>query len=117
MKRSNEECHRIMWGELHITGDKYKTSTKHLFSEYEWDRAQYGTTCFACAEFARGNYRNCKYCPINWGVVRGKFEVDPPCTCPGSPYHEWLHAKSVEERKKWAGVIAEMKWEVRGGKK
>jgi len=37
------------------------------------------------------------------------------CLDERSPFYKWLHAKSIEERKKWAGVIAEMKWEVRGG--
>ena len=113
MKRSNEECFRIMWDNLHLTGSKYKTSTKHLFSEAELDRAKRENMCFACAEFVRRNYYNCKNCPINWGVY--SMEITPigvpQCTYPESPYHKWLHAKSVEERKKWAGVIANLKWE------
>ena len=106
MEKSNEKCHKIMWDNLHLTGDDNKSSTKHLFTIEEWDRIKENNLCFACVESKVNGKVNCRSCPTKLNNFIGGREIYF-----NSPYYEWHKAKSIIGRKKWAGVIAEMKWE------
>jgi hypothetical protein len=91
--------------ELHRTGGDDK-----LVAIFALDLPRASFNCYACesVDFIGVDYGECKKCPLRWTKAEAKF-----CLCEtdaGSPYYRWLKAQTPRTRKKYAKIIANMKW-------
>ncbi len=86
------ELHREMWRDLARTGgDKHSHPLNLKYSPAD--------NCFLCEYKVQDEKRDC--CLLRWKSGRC---VDPPL----AEYKRWRRADSLEERKKWAAIIAEL---------
>jgi hypothetical protein len=85
-----------MWNELARTGE---CSKQNVIKRLGLPNAL--ASCYACESM-----KTCDKCPIEWveGVV-GKC-----ATHQNSPYYKWELADTTRTRKKYAKIIANMKW-------
>jgi hypothetical protein len=88
--------HKLMWNELARTGGGSKHKVITILG-----LPNALASCYACESM-----KTCAECPIEWveGVV-GKCAINEK-----SPYLKWFHAKTLRTRKKYAKIIANMKW-------
>jgi hypothetical protein len=93
----NHKNHKLMWNELARTG----VQDKRIVME----RLRLAISCYACVSDIESAQSACCGCPINWTDEKGGI-----CEDKGSPYEKWLNAKTVRTRKKYALIIANMKW-------
>jgi hypothetical protein len=92
--------HKLLWNEAHRTGEAGKS---RIINRLELPYAL--SECYACQSVKVGKASRCSRCPIFWvGEIRGG------CTSPKSPYYKWENAKTPRTRKKYAKIIANMKW-------
>lgn len=117
MELTLEECHRVLWWWLHLTGCRVKGLAPIL-------RVRPATQdCYACDQrkcdaIIMGSWpcnNVCWYCPIDWLVkFRVKMACDlyglGHCCANGSPFYKWKEAKTKWWRKRYAKKIALMPW-------
>jgi hypothetical protein len=101
----NHKNHKLEWMELHRTGgdDKVVAIEALGLPDVCWN-------CYACenANFRGQDIGACEKCPLRWTNAKARF-----CLCEldqNSPYARWLKAKTPRTRKKYAKIIANMKW-------
>jgi hypothetical protein len=101
----NHKNHKLLWNELGVTGGDDKLD---VIVELGLPAASFD--CYACesVSFYGMDWGECKKCPLQWVEEKNRF-----CICENnqeSPYLKWLHAKTTRTRKKYAKIIANMKW-------
>jgi hypothetical protein len=98
----NHKNHKLMWNELARTGgnDKYNVTQRLGLPDVELD-------CYACESTKNktGWKIYCGKCPICW-TKKEKHQ----CLCKDSPFKRWDSARTPRTRKKYAKIIANMKW-------
>jgi hypothetical protein len=93
-----------MWNELARTGEGKK---EVVIDRLRLPEARF--CCHACeSTIIHGGQEDCSMCPIRWGDDGNYYHS---CTdSEKSPYAKWVETYSVETRKKYAKIIANMKW-------
>jgi hypothetical protein len=99
----NHKNHKLMWNELARTGGP----SKHFALEVK-SLPHALHNCYACESTRECFEKNCNICPIEW--VEGKKHLAVCQTSPLSPFFKWEHAENTRTRKKYALIIANMKW-------
>ena len=93
-----ELCHEL-WNLLAKTGGE-----KYNWSGWKENGGEYDASdrCFAC-EYNEQNEK--KFCYKNC-ILASVWKVGV-CDQRGSPYYDWRNAKNIEDRKKYARIIAD----------
>ena len=106
-----EVC-RDLWDDLARTGRKYKMDWPG-FETY--DEMLYWCPCCEFTKKKHGRTKvfvpQCSLCPLLEYWMKSLYysksnNTGCPCENIGSPYRSWAEAKSVKDRKKYAGIIA-----------
>jgi len=110
-KQALRDC-AVIWGWLAKSG----SSNKPNIPAEVIDIGQFTLWC-PCCEYALGDgeHLKCNKCPLKglWGSevhgmpdqnAKGEFYY---CEGSDSPYHLWIYSGTVDERKKYAKVIAD----------
>ena len=102
----NERNFRKMWKWIaeETRRQKRHVSKWEYFDAVNISEIPYGL-CYACEENlqrSRDNYRDCSYCPLDWGECDFREE--------GSLYDKWIYSHSYEETAEFAEKIAQMEW-------
>jgi hypothetical protein len=93
-----------MWNEFTITGGEKK---EVVVDKLNLPEARF--YCYACeSTITSGGKEDCSICPINWGDGNKGYHS---CTeNEQSPYNVWVNTTCTATRKKYAKIIANMKW-------
>jgi hypothetical protein len=89
----NHKNHKLLWNELARTGGKFKSDVIERLG-----LPDASGFCYACEECDT----DCDKCPIDWN--------GGDCANCSSPFELWDCERDIEARKKYAKIIANMKW-------
>jgi hypothetical protein len=96
----NHKNHKLLWNELARTGEDGKGE---IIERLGLPCSCHD--CYACDSSDKSG-RSCpEGCPILWS--NGKYTA---CDAWDSPFKKWSEAKTSRTRKKYALIIANMKW-------
>jgi len=113
--------HYNLWNWLAKTGaGKFDAPMSKTLSRWQFNEAivlsrslsvSAAYHCFACGASAVANgKRDCRECPIRWGIITSQTRNNVPCLQEGSLFRYWEYSETSKSRKHYAALIAKLPW-------